>query len=83
MAKILLFKSQNCGACKMITPILEEIKQEQNLDMTEYYIDTDEGQLEAMSYGIAGVPTIIKLDGDDMQTMVGYRPKKDLEAFLA
>jgi thioredoxin 1 len=82
MKKFLVFKSTLCGPCKMITPLLEQIKEEQNLDMTEYFIDTDEGQLQAMSYGIMAVPTIVKLDGDDIQSLIGYRPKKDLEEFL-
>jgi thioredoxin 1 len=82
MKKIILFASTKCGPCKMITPLLEQIKEEQNLDMTKYFIDTDEGQLQAMSYGIMAVPTIVKLDGDDVQSLIGYRPKKDLEEFL-
>jgi thioredoxin 1 len=82
MKKIILFASTKCGPCKMITPLLEQIKEEQNLDMTKYFINTEEGKLEAISYGITAVPTIIKLDGENIESLIGYRPKKDLEAFL-
>jgi hypothetical protein len=41
-----------------------------------------DSKLEAISYGITAVPTIIKLDGENIESLIGYRPKKDLEAFL-
>lgn len=84
MSKILVFKSTTCGPCKMLSPIIEQIKQDNELDITEYYIDTnDEAQLEAMSYGVSSVPTIIKIDEDGaINSVVGFRPKAMLESWL-
>jgi thioredoxin 1 len=80
--KFLLFKSTNCGACKMITPVVKQIQEENNLDLTELFVDEESGRDQAISYGIGAVPTIIKIDDGIITKLVGYRPKKDLEEFL-
>lgn len=84
MKKFLVFKSTTCGPCKMVTPIVESIKEENpDLDISIYFTDSDEGNLQAMSYGVSAVPTFIKIDEDgSMATIVGYRPKQALEQFF-
>ena len=81
MEKILVFKSTTCGPCKMLTPVLERVQSEIELDITEYYIDqSDEARDYAMSYGVSSVPTIVK--PDTMETLVGLRRKKDIVEWL-
>jgi len=84
MSKILVFKSSTCPPCKMLTPVIAQIKRDNELDITEYYIDqSDEGQNLAMSYGVSSVPTIIKIDEDGaINQVVGFRPRALLEEWF-
>lgn len=48
-----------CGPCKMMHPILEEIKQSVGDAATVIKIDVDQNQQLAMQYGVQAVPTLI------------------------
>ena len=47
-----------CGACKMMHPILEELKQSIGDRATIIKIDVDEAQDVAVQYGVRAVPTL-------------------------
>lgn len=58
-----IFTSINCGPCRMLHNIL------QDRDDVEYIsIDTDEGKVEAMSYGVSSTPTLLT---EDLNLIVG------------
>jgi len=77
--EILAFKSVTCGPCKMITPILDQISEELDIEITTIMVDTTEGRNEAAMYGVSGVPTLFFLkDGNILDKLVGYRSKKDI-----
>jgi thiol-disulfide isomerase/thioredoxin len=81
--KILVFKSKNCLACKAVTPILEDIKRKNNLNVIEYDIQSESGSIEALSYGAVLVPTIIKIDdNENIESYVGFTTRESLEEFL-
>ena len=71
-----------CGPCRMLTPVLEEISEE-NANLTILKIDVDEvGQLAAR-YGIQSIPTLMLFkDGNRVETRVGYQNKNQLVAFI-
>jgi thioredoxin 1 len=48
-----------CGPCKMMPPILKELKQMAGNDVTILKIDVDRNPAVASSLGIQGVPTLI------------------------
>jgi thioredoxin 1 len=78
MVELLVFKSATCGPCKMITPILNEMEANGQVIRT-VMTDDEEGRNEAAMYGVRGVPTIFVMkNGDVVDKLVGYRPKKDL-----
>jgi len=83
MKKIIAFKSTTCGPCKMITPILKELSDE-GFNIREVFIDDELGKNEAAMYGVRAVPTVFILNEDDdiLNTLVGYRPKKDILTYL-
>ncbi len=71
-----------CGPCKMIAPIVEEIAAERE-DITVGKINVDEEMELAVRFGISSIPTLIVMkDGAPAATLVGYRPKADIERLL-
>ena len=53
------FKADWCGPCKMMTPILKEVKQQLKDDVKIIKIDVDNNQQLASKYQVKGVPTLI------------------------
>ena len=48
-----------CGPCKMMHPILEEVKATVGDQATVLKVDVDQNQQLAMQYGVQAVPTLI------------------------
>ena len=48
-----------CGPCKMMTPILQDLKKAVGEEVTILKIDVDKHPEAAQSLGIQGVPTLI------------------------
>ena len=69
------FYADWCGPCKMITPIVEEISNERS-DVTVGKINVDESSDIAIKSRVASIPTLIVIkDGEEIDRIVGYRPK--------
>ena len=72
-----------CGPCRMIAPIVEEIAAERD-DVIVGKVNVDEEMELAVKFGIISIPTLIYLkDGMEVDKIVGYRPKADIEDMLA
>ncbi len=72
-----------CGPCKMIEPVLEKVSESMEGKVSFYSVDVDESQAESSRFGIRGVPTLIVFhDGEEIDRMVGFRDKGDLESHL-
>ena len=71
-----------CGPCRMIGPIVEEIASERE-DVIVGKVNVDEEMELAVKFGIVSIPTLVYLkDGMEVDKLVGYRPKADIEDML-
>ena len=53
------FYADWCGPCKMLAPILKEVKQVVGEDLKIVKIDVDRNQQAASAFQVRGVPTMI------------------------
>ena len=72
-----------CGPCRMIAPFVEEIAAERD-DVIVGKVNVDEEMELAVKFGIVSIPTLILLkNGMEVDKIVGYRSKADIEDMLA
>ncbi len=67
-----------CGPCKMMSPIIENIAEE-NSNVKVVKVDVDKNQDLAMKYSVMSIPTIIIFkNGKPTATFVGVKDKQDI-----
>jgi thioredoxin 1 len=72
-----------CGPCKMMGPILDELKNEMGEDVTIIKVDVDKNPQAAQVYGVRGVPTLILFkDGEIKWKQSGVRPVAELKSVI-
>ena len=76
------FYADWCGPCKMLSPILEQINNEyENVKIIK--VNIDDSIFLANYYQIQSIPTLILLkDGQFLNRMTGFRPKKMIEELI-
>ncbi len=66
-----------CGPCKMIAPILQEVRDEMGDDIIIGKVDVDDNFDIARSYGIMSVPTLLVFkNGEETLRSIGFQPKQ-------
>ncbi len=76
------FFAEWCAPCKMLTPILKELSEE-NTDFYFYKINVDENPQLAAVYGINAIPAIIIFKkGECIQKLIGYNSKQALQDLI-
>lgn len=69
-----------CGPCKMMAPVLEDLKQRVGDKARIVKVDVDKNQSLAMEYGIQAVPTLILFSGGvEVWRQSGAMPVSALE----
>lgn len=73
------FSADWCGPCKMLAPILKQVKDEVGDTIKIIKIDVDKNQTLASQYQVRGVPTLILYkDGKQVWRQSGVLQKHEL-----
>ncbi len=67
------FYADWCGPCKMLAPILEQIKE------NVLKINVDEHEDLAQEFGVMSIPTVIFFkNGEEKNKIIGFRSKEEI-----
>ena len=71
------FYADWCGPCRMLSPMIEEIKKEMGDKVTIVKVDVDRNQQLASALGIMSIPTVmIFQSGEAKWRAAGVQPKQ-------
>ena len=81
------FWAEWCGPCKMISPVLEEIAEEQAGKIRIGKLNIDDNLDVTRRFDVMSIPTLILFkDGEPQVRLIGAKPKgqllEELSAFL-
>ena len=81
------FWAEWCGPCKMITPVLEEIAEEQAGKVRIAKLNIDDNLDVTRRFDVMSIPTLILFkDGEPKVRLIGAKPKgqllQELSAYL-
>lgn len=82
--KVLLdFFASWCGPCRMLSPVIDKIAEE-NPDIFVGKVNVDEELELAMQFGVSSIPVLVVMkDGKVLKQSLGAIPKQQVEELLA
>ena len=76
------FYADWCGPCKMLSPIVDEVAEE-NTDIKVVKINVDNAQDLAMKYQVMSIPTLVVIkDGKEVNRSVGLIDKSEVVSLI-
>ena len=79
---LLDFYADWCGPCRMVSPIVDEIAEE-NPQCLVAKVNVDEEPELASAFGVASIPTLVVMkDGKIVNQSTGARPKAQILSML-
>ena len=78
------FWAEWCGPCRIISPILEKLAEQNKESWQLAKVDTDKNQETASSYGVRGIPNVkLFKDGKVINEFTGALPESQIVDWLA
>jgi thioredoxin 1 len=72
-----------CGPCRMVAPVVEELSEEYDGQVSFVKVNVDNAPKTASQYGIMSIPTLMLFkEGKPVDTIIGFRPKEELKKSL-
>ncbi|GAP02748.1 thiol-disulfide isomerase or thioredoxin [Fructobacillus pseudoficulneus] len=73
-----------CGPCKMQSPVLDALSEEDGVKNVNFYkMDVDQNQQTPADFGIRAIPTlVVTKDGQAVERLVGFHNKEQLADIL-
>lgn len=69
-----------CGPCRQITPMIEELAQENSGSAKILKVNIDDNPATAQKYGVMSIPTLLVFKGGNVaERFVGAQPKAKLQ----
>lgn len=79
---LLDFYADWCGPCRMVSPLVDEIAEE-NPQILVGKINVDDEQELAQEFGVVSIPTLVVMKGGKVvNQIVGARPKAQILSML-
>lgn len=77
------FYADWCGPCKMLSPIIDEVAQE-NDDIKVVKVNVDESSDIALEYKVMSIPTLVVIkNGQEVARSIGVIDKSEIKNMLA
>ena len=74
------FYADWCGPCKMMSPVIDKIAEENAESIKVGKVNVDENQELAMKYNVMSIPTILVFkNGNLVKTFIGVTSKSEIE----
>ncbi len=83
MTVLLDFWASWCGPCRMVSPVIDEIA-EDNAGIKVGKVNVDEQKELAAQFGVMSIPTLIVMkDGRVAKRSVGAKPREQIEDMIS
>ena len=80
---LLDFYADWCGPCKMLSPVLRELAEENSSTLKVGKVNVDEQTELAARFQVSSIPMLVVFkDGKVAAKSVGYRPKAEIAAMM-
>ena len=85
MKRVIKLSAGWCGPCKQYAPVFDRVTENlEGWEVLSLDIDTDEGEKLAKDLGVRGVPaTVVVVEGEETQILMGYKSDSELEKVLS